>query len=54
MNDLHRWIDRGDIICLLGALGFDETRTAHDEPEHKNGRSFSIFARRNRPADAIA
>lgn len=54
MNDLHRWIDRDDMISLLRALGFDDIRTAHDEPKHKNGPSFSIFARRNRPAASVA
>ena len=53
MNDLHRWIDREDMLVLLQALGFDDIRTAHDEPEHKNGPSFSIFARRSRRVEAI-
>lgn len=47
LYDLHRWIEKDDIQRLLGALGFDDIRTAHDEPDHPNGPAFSIFARRN-------
>jgi hypothetical protein len=47
MHDLHRWIDKDDIIALIRALGFDDVRIAQDEPSHKNGPSFSIFARRS-------
>jgi hypothetical protein len=46
LYDLHRWIDRDDMLRLLGALGFDDIRVAHDEPDHKNGPALSIFARR--------
>lgn len=45
MHDLHQWLEKDDILALIGALGF-ETRVAHDDPDHKNGPSFSIFARR--------
>ncbi|RBP06384.1 hypothetical protein DFR50_1314 [Roseiarcus fermentans] len=48
LYDLHRWIEKDDILTLLGALGFDDVRTAHDEPDHHNGPAFSIFARRSR------
>ena len=44
--DLHRWIERDSLFALLRALGFDDLRFAHDEPNHKNGPSMSIFARR--------
>lgn len=47
MYDLHRWLEKDDIIALIHALGFDDVRIAHDEPAHPNGPSFSIFARRN-------
>jgi len=46
MTDLHRWVEKGDIIRVIDALGFDDLRVAHDEPNHQNGPSFSIFARR--------
>ncbi len=47
LYDLHRWIEKEDILALLKALGFDNIRTAHDEPDHHNGPAFSIFARRH-------
>jgi hypothetical protein len=46
MHDLHRWIEKDDIIALIRALGFADVRIAHDEPAHQNGPSFSVFARR--------
>jgi hypothetical protein len=46
MHDLHRWIEKDDILKLIGALGFDDVRTAFDDPDHQNGPSFAIFARR--------
>jgi hypothetical protein len=49
LYDLHRWIEKDDILALLGALGFDDIRIAHDEPDHHNGPAFSVFARRHAP-----
>jgi hypothetical protein len=46
MHDLHRWIEKEDIIALISKLGFADIRIAHDEPAHPNGPSFSIVARR--------
>ncbi|WP_210254811.1 bifunctional 2-polyprenyl-6-hydroxyphenol methylase/3-demethylubiquinol 3-O-methyltransferase UbiG [Methylocapsa sp. S129] len=46
MHDLHRWVEKDDIIAVIKALGFDDVRVAHDEPDHQNGPSFSIFAQR--------
>jgi Protein of unknown function (DUF1698) len=46
-HDLHRWIERNDLIDLLKALGMNDIRVAHDEPHHVNGPSFSIFAQRH-------
>lgn len=54
MHDAHRWIYKEDILKLLAALGYDDIRIAHDQREHENGPSFSIFARRSgqsRPPD---
>jgi hypothetical protein len=48
IHDLHRWVEKGDIVDLIKALGFDDVRLAHDEPNHENGPSFSIFARRTK------
>jgi hypothetical protein len=47
MHDLHRWIDKNDLIALIRALGFDDLRIGQDDPSHKNGPSFSIFARKS-------
>lgn len=46
MHDLHRWIERADLLAVIAAAGFDDIRTADDQPDHPNGPSFSIFARR--------
>jgi hypothetical protein len=48
-HDLHCWIDRDDMLRLLRAVGFDDIRTEHDQPDHQNGPSFSVFARRSAP-----
>jgi hypothetical protein len=45
-HDLHRWIEREDLIALIKALGFEDVQIMHDQPDHDNGPSFSIFARR--------
>ena len=49
IHDLHRWIEKNDIINIIRSLGMDDIRIAHDEPTHQNGPSFSIFARRSQP-----
>lgn len=46
MLDTHHWLDRDDILALISAVGFDDVRIAHDQPDHQNGPAFSIFARR--------
>lgn len=46
MHDLHWWMEKDDISAVIRALGFDDIRIAHDEPNHPNGPSFSVFARR--------
>jgi hypothetical protein len=52
IHDLHRWIEKDDIVALIKALGFNDVRVAHDEPDHQNGPSFSIYARRaDRPSE---
>lgn len=47
MHDLHRWMEKEDILALVRALGFADIRIAHDQPDHPNGPSFSVFARRS-------
>ncbi len=46
-HDLHRWIEREDLLALIRKLGFSDIRIAHDEPAHLYGPSFSVFARRH-------
>lgn len=45
-HDLHRWIERDDLLALIKALGFIDIRIAHNDPGHLYGPSFSVFARR--------
>ncbi|TWT13118.1 class I SAM-dependent methyltransferase [Reyranella sp. CPCC 100927] len=47
MHDRHYWMEREDIMRVLGLLGFDDIRIAHDQPDHSNGPAFSVFARRS-------
>jgi hypothetical protein len=53
MHDLHRWVQKDDILQIITVLGFDDVRVAHDEPDHQNGPAFSIFARRTAKPAAI-
>jgi hypothetical protein len=52
IHDLHRWIAKDDIIRVIRSFGFDDIRIAHDEPDHQNGPSFSIFAKRSLASQA--
>ena len=45
--DRHFWLEKGQLIDALGALGFDQLAFAHEEPAHPNGPAISIFARRS-------
>jgi Methyltransferase domain len=47
-HDLHRWIEREDMLALIKVLGFEDIQIMHDQPDHDNGPSFSIFARRTK------
>ena len=46
MHDTHYWLERDDILMILENLGFDDIRTADEEPQHEFGPAFSVFARR--------
>jgi hypothetical protein len=46
-EDLHYWMEKAEIVEVLRMLGFDDIRTAHDQPDHPNGPAISIFARRS-------
>ena len=45
--DQHYWMEKAELLNLIEALGFDDIRIAHDDPQHQNGPSLSIFARRS-------
>ncbi len=45
-HDLHRWMERDQIIALLGALGYGHIETAHEQMDGANGPSLSIYAER--------
>jgi hypothetical protein len=45
-RDLHRWIEKEDLLTLIRALGFSDIQIAHDEPAHLYGPSFSVLARK--------
>lgn len=47
MHDIHRWMDRGSLLALLKALGFDDIEIWGDEPQHAFGPACCIFARRS-------
>lgn len=46
MSDEHRWLNRDDLLDALRAVGFDDIKLAHDEPDHCYGPALSIFARK--------
>jgi Methyltransferase domain len=46
MQDEHYWMEREQILHIINLLGFDDVRIGHDTPDHPNGPSLSIFARR--------
>ena len=46
MHNKHYWMERTDLLSLLGALGFERLSISHEEPHHQNGPSFSVFAER--------
>lgn len=48
LQDRHFWMTKQDMLRVIDALGFD-TATALDVPDHPNGPSFCIFAKRRAP-----
>ena len=48
--DDHQWMDRNDILKALALLGMDAVEVAHEDHTSPFGSSFSVFARRSRPA----
>lgn len=47
MEDVHYWLEKGQILELLDKLGFDDVRLAHEQPNHQNGPALLLFARRS-------
>jgi SAM-dependent methyltransferase len=45
-NSEPRWMDRGDLLKVLGILGFDDISLGFEEPGHAAGPSLAILARR--------
>jgi hypothetical protein len=52
LQDRHFWVDREDMLKLLGALGFDRLTVTDEELDHKNGPAFSVLAERSPPSAA--
>ena len=52
IHDMHRWVERDDILALLGALGFDDVRVWGEQPDHPNGPAFCVYAQRSNPGAA--
>ncbi|GMG80814.1 hypothetical protein LNKW23_00260 [Paralimibaculum aggregatum] len=54
-RDRHVWMERGGLMALLGALGFDRLEIAHDDPAAEGGPALSVLATRSRgPAAGAA
>ena len=51
-QDRHVWIERGDLLSLLGALGFERLVVLDDQPDHL-GPCIAILARRAVPPTDI-
>lgn len=47
MSDRHYWMERDDILAVLGVLGFGRIEIEGEEPDHPGGPCFSLLARRN-------
>jgi hypothetical protein len=41
-----RWMTRADILRCLDHFGFCDIRTGHEQPDHPNGPSFAVVARK--------
>jgi hypothetical protein len=46
ISDEHRWLHRDDLLAAFKAVGFNDIKLAHDEPDHRYGPALSIFARK--------
>lgn len=43
-EDYSYWIEKDDLLNLLGALGYTKIDIAFDDPSHRNGPSFCVYA----------
>lgn len=41
-----RWLSREGILSALAHFGYDDVRTAFEQPDHPNGPAFAVAARR--------
>ncbi|OCP35056.1 class I SAM-dependent methyltransferase [Ensifer sp. LC163] len=46
MKDRHFWMQRDDILELLGSLGYSSIEIHREELDHAGGPCFSLFARK--------
>lgn len=46
MKDKHYWMHRDDILEVLKSLDFTNISISSEQPDHKGGPCFSLFARR--------
>ncbi|MEM8651657.1 MAG: class I SAM-dependent methyltransferase [Pseudomonadota bacterium] len=46
-EDLHYWIEKEDILKALRVLGYNQIDVAQEMPDHPNGPSFCVLARRH-------
>jgi|GEM_PF-281864 len=44
------WMERDALLHVLGTLGFDDLRIAHEQPDHPGGPALSILAQRRSAA----
>ena len=49
--DEHCWMEKGQILAVLKALGYKDVRVAHDLSDTPSGPCISIFARRAQAID---
>ena len=50
LHPRHYWVERADLLDLLAAMGFSRLSISHEEPNHRFGPSFCVFAERPTPA----
>jgi hypothetical protein len=46
MKEYSYWLERADILTVLARRGFNDVEVGHEQPDHPNGPSFGLVARR--------